>query len=75
VVSRILRALHAERFCLDLLGNGLRSAANAPRHRKASYGVVARDGWVDVDFRLVDAIVTSERVYDPSDVPGAPHIA
>jgi len=75
MVSRIFRALHTERFSPRFLRIGLRGAANAPRHRKASYVVVARDGRVDVDFRLVDAVVTGERVDDPSDVPGAPHIA
>jgi hypothetical protein len=72
-MGRIGRGPYPERTLIGLFGLGFR-AANAPRHRKAADIVVVRNGRVDVDFRLVDAVVTDEGVDDPPDVPGAPHI-
>jgi hypothetical protein len=74
MMGRIRPGPHAEGRSLWLLWLGLCGAADAPRHWKAAHLVVVRNGRVDLDFRLVDAVVTDEGVYDPPDVPGAPHI-
>jgi hypothetical protein len=74
MMGRIRARPSAARRGLWLLGFGVAGAADAPRHRKAAHLVVVRNGRVDLDFRLVDAVVTDERVDDPPDVPGAPHI-
>ncbi|HEX3593572.1 MAG TPA: hypothetical protein VHU80_00685 [Polyangiaceae bacterium] len=73
-MGRITGCADPQRDLLRLFRLRLHDAANASRHGKAADGVVVRNGRVDVDFRLVDAVVTDEGVDDPPDVPGAPHI-
>ncbi|HEX7668984.1 MAG TPA: hypothetical protein VF395_05355 [Polyangiaceae bacterium] len=54
---------------------GSDAVGNALQHSKLTYLVFASGGRIEVDFRLIDAVVARERVYDPSDVAGAPHIS
>jgi hypothetical protein len=58
MVGRIPGAGDAKRAELGLLWLRFRHAANATRHWKAAHIVVVRNGRVDLDFRLVDAVVT-----------------
>jgi hypothetical protein len=48
---------------------------NAPQHSKLTCLVVGSRGRIEVDFRLIDAVVARERVHDPSNVAGAPHVS
>lgn len=54
---------------------GFCALGNALQHSKLTCLVFASGGRIEVDFRLIDAVVARERVYDPSDVAGAPHIS
>jgi hypothetical protein len=58
VVGRIYVPAHAQRAEVWFLRLGLTGAANATRHWKAAHIVVVRNARVDLDFRLVDAVVT-----------------
>jgi hypothetical protein len=58
VVGRIYVAAHAQWAEIWFRRLGLAAAANATRHWKAAYIVVVRNTRVDLDFRLVDAVVT-----------------
>ena len=65
---QVLRVLRSRNDRLLAFGNAL-------QHSKLTYLVFTSGGRFEVDFRLIDAVVARERVHDPSDVAGAPHIS